>query len=84
MSAANHKDLVNYLKAVTPGAAKLPINTMDDLRAAVKAGTPYSGWRIHSSKWVVRSVMSGSSLMLALVMISNSNSSSNNKKCKGV
>jgi len=53
MSSANHKDLVNYLKAVTPGAAKLPINTMDDLRAAVKAGIPYSGWRLHSSKWVV-------------------------------
>jgi len=52
-SSAANKDLVSFLKAVTPGAAKLPINTMDELRAAVKAGIPYSGWKVNTSKWVV-------------------------------
>ncbi|MEQ8236542.1 MAG: formate dehydrogenase-N subunit alpha, partial [Syntrophomonadaceae bacterium] len=51
-NAAN-KNLVSYLKAVTPGAAKLQAGTMEDFRAAVQSGIPYSGWRLHSSKWVV-------------------------------
>ncbi|MDD3364833.1 MAG: formate dehydrogenase-N subunit alpha [Syntrophomonas sp.] len=52
-SSAANKDLLSFVKAVTPGAAKLPATTMDEFRNAVKAGIPYSGWKVNTSKWVV-------------------------------
>lgn len=53
MATANNKDLISYLKAVTPGAAKLPVNTLEELRAKVAEGFPNSGFKINTSKWVV-------------------------------
>lgn len=52
-NAAANKDLISYVRAITPGAAKLPFTNMDEFRALVKDGFPNSGWKIHSSKWVV-------------------------------
>lgn len=52
-NAVANKDLISFLKAVTPGAAKLPINTLEELRAKVKEGFPNSGFKINTSKWVV-------------------------------
>lgn len=53
MNNAANKDLLAYLKAVTPGAAKLPAANMDEFRKAVTAGIPNSGYKINTSKWVV-------------------------------
>ncbi len=53
MNTAANKDLLSFLKTVTPGAARLPAATMEEFRAAVKAGIPNSGFKINTSKWVV-------------------------------
>lgn len=52
-NAPNHKDLLAYVKKETPGAAKLPVNSLAEFRQAVKAGFPNSGFKINTSKWVV-------------------------------
>ncbi len=49
----NHKDLISFIRAITPGAANLPFNNLQEFRALVKEGIKYSGWRVNSSKWVV-------------------------------
>ena len=53
MNSTAHKDLISYLKAVTPGAAKLPVTNLEELRAAVKEGIPNSGFKVNTSKWVI-------------------------------
>jgi formate dehydrogenase major subunit len=53
MNNAAHKDLISFVRSVTPGAAKLPFTNLEELRELVKEGSPNSGWKIHSSKWVV-------------------------------
>ena len=53
ISNAANKDLLNFVKAVTPGAAKLPAASMAEFRAAVTAGIPNSGFKVNTSKWVV-------------------------------
>lgn len=53
MNTPAHKDLISFIRAVTPGAAKLPFTNLEEFRELVKAGFPNSGWKIHTSKWVV-------------------------------
>lgn len=53
MNTPDHKDLISFLKKETPGAANLPVSTLAELREAVKAGFPNSGFKINTSKWVV-------------------------------
>jgi len=53
VNTAANKDLISYVKAITPGAAKLPATNMDEFRAAVTAGFPNSGFKINTSKWAV-------------------------------
>jgi len=53
VNTAANKDLLNFVKAVTPGAAKVPATTLEEFRAAVAAGIPNSGFKINTSKWVV-------------------------------
>lgn len=52
-NAPTNKNLLSYLKAVTPGAAKLPAATMAEFREAVAKGIPNSGFKVNTSKWVV-------------------------------
>lgn len=49
----DNKDLISFIRKITPGAAKLPFNNLNEFREIVKQGIPYSGWKVHSSKWVV-------------------------------
>ncbi len=53
MNTPANKDLLSYIRAVTPGAAKLPFTSLPEFRELVKAGFPNSGWKINTSKWVV-------------------------------
>ncbi len=55
ISKAGNKDLISFLNAVTPGVSKLPAvpTNLEELRAAVKAGVPNSGFKVNTSKWVV-------------------------------
>lgn len=53
MNTAANKDLLSFIRAVTPGAGKLMFNNLEELRALVKEGFPNSGWKIHTSKWLV-------------------------------
>jgi len=53
MNSASNKNLLSYIRNITPGAAKLQFNNLEEFRALVKEGFPNSGWKIHSSKWVV-------------------------------
>ena len=53
MNNAAHKDLLSFVKATTPGAAKLPATNLAEFRAAVAAGIPNSGFKVNTSKWVV-------------------------------
>jgi formate dehydrogenase major subunit len=53
MNTPANKDLVSFIRAVTPGAANLSFNSLEEFRELVKAGFPNSGWKIHTSKWVV-------------------------------
>ncbi len=52
-NSVSNKDLISYVKAVTPGAAKIPATNIDEFRAAVAAGFPNSGFKINTSKWLV-------------------------------
>lgn len=52
-NSSNHKDLISFIRSVTPGAAKLQFSTLDEFRELVKAGFPNSGFKINTSKWVV-------------------------------
>lgn len=47
------KDLLSFVRKITPGAAKLPFTNLEEFRGLVKEGFPNSGWKIHSSKWLV-------------------------------
>lgn len=51
------KDLLTFIKSVTPGSGKIPAakdaTTMAEWRAAVAAGIPNSNFRINMSKWIV-------------------------------
>ncbi len=51
--SSDNKDLISFIRKVTPGAAKLPFTNLEELRPLVKEGFPNSGWKIHTSKWVV-------------------------------
>lgn len=53
MNTDGHKDLISFIRSTTPGAGKLPFTNLEEFRELVKAGIPYSGWRVHTSKWVV-------------------------------
>jgi len=53
MNTGTNKDLISFVKAVTPGAANLPAANMDEFREAVTKGFPNSGFKINTSKWVV-------------------------------
>lgn len=48
-----YKDLISYIRTTTPGAAKLPFTNLAEFREVVKAGIPYSGWKVNTSKWIV-------------------------------
>ncbi len=48
-----YKDLISYIRKTTPGVSKLPFTNLTELRALVAAGVKYSGWKIHTSKWIV-------------------------------
>ena len=52
-NTASNKDLLGYIRSVTPGAAKLQFSNLSEFRELVKAGFPNSGWKINSSKWIV-------------------------------
>lgn len=52
-NSADYKDLISYIRKTTPGTAKLPFTNLAEFRELVKAGVPYSGWRLHTSKWIV-------------------------------
>lgn len=52
-NAASDKDLISFVRKITPGAAKLPFTNLEEFRELVKEGFPNSGWKIHSSKWLV-------------------------------
>jgi formate dehydrogenase major subunit len=56
-NAATNKNLISYIKTITPGSAKVPAaknaTTMDEWRAAVAAGIPNCNFRINASKWFV-------------------------------
>ena len=52
-NAAANKDLISFIRAITPGAAKLPFTNLEEFRPLVKEGFPNSGWKINTSKWVV-------------------------------
>ena len=53
MNTAANKDLLSFIRAQTPGAAKLPFTNLEEFRALVKAGFPNSGFKINTSKWVI-------------------------------
>lgn len=53
MNTANNKDLISFVRKITPGAAKLPFTNLEEFRPLAKEGFPNSGWKINSSKWVV-------------------------------
>ncbi len=53
ISNAANKDLLSFIRAQTPGAAKLPFTNLEEFRALVKAGFPNSGFKINTSKWVI-------------------------------
>jgi formate dehydrogenase major subunit len=53
MNTPNNKDLVSFLKQVTPGTAKLPATSLDELRELLKNPVPMSGFKINTPKWVV-------------------------------
>ncbi len=53
MNTADNKDLISFVRKITPGAGKLPFTNLDEFRALVKEGFPNSGWKINSSKWLV-------------------------------
>ena len=53
-----NKDLVSFLKAVTPGAKvegtqAAAATNLTEFNAAVDAGIKYSGWKNNTNKWVV-------------------------------
>ena len=52
-ASSAYKDLISYIRTTTPGAAKLPFTNLDEFRALVVSGIKYSGWRVHTSKWIV-------------------------------
>lgn len=52
-NAEEYKDLLSYIRKTTPGAAKLSFSSLEEFRELVKAGIPYSGWRVNTSKWIV-------------------------------
>lgn len=49
----DYKDLLAYIRKTTPGAAKLNFNSLEEFRELVKAGIPYSSFRVNTSKWIV-------------------------------
>lgn len=53
MNTPANKDLLSFIKAITPGAAKVPATTLEEFREAVKAGIPLSGFKVNTSKWLV-------------------------------
>jgi len=52
-ASADYKDLINYIRKTTPGAGQLPFTNLAEFRALAAAGIKYSGWRVHTSKWIV-------------------------------
>mgnify|MGYP000872481653 CR=1 FL=1 len=52
-NAPSNKKLIDYIRSVTPGSAKLQFSNLAEFRELVKAGFPNSGWKINSSKWIV-------------------------------
>ncbi len=52
-NTAANKDLISFIRKITPGAAKLQFSNLEEFRALVKEGFPNSGWKINSSKWIV-------------------------------
>ncbi|MDD3073871.1 MAG: formate dehydrogenase-N subunit alpha [Syntrophomonas sp.] len=53
VASDDYKDLISYIRKTTPGAAKLPFNNLEEFRALVQGGIKNSGWRVHTSKWIV-------------------------------
>lgn len=52
-NAPAYKDLTAYIKKATPGAAKLPATTLDELLPILAAGIPNSGFKVNTSKWII-------------------------------
>ncbi|NPV89851.1 MAG: formate dehydrogenase-N subunit alpha [Firmicutes bacterium] len=52
-NSTGNKDLLSFLKAVTPGAKNVPAATLPEFNAAAAAGIAHSGWRVNTNKWVV-------------------------------
>ncbi len=56
-NTAANKDLLNFIKAITPGAkiegtAAAAATNLTEFSAAVDAGIKYSGWKGNSNKWI--------------------------------
>ena len=51
--SADYKDLISYIRKTTPGAGNLQFSNLKEFRALAASGIKHSGWRIHTSKWIV-------------------------------